>query len=77
MRHARRKALLIPAVALAVLAAPLAGCGSSEPPKVAGTTTEGKAAEPATLQIVKWPELERAIAAHKGKVVVIDIWAEY
>ena len=29
MRHARRKALLIPAVALIVLAVPLAGCGSS------------------------------------------------
>jgi len=29
MRHARRKGLLVPAVALVVLAAPLAGCGSS------------------------------------------------
>jgi uncharacterized protein YecT (DUF1311 family) len=29
MRHARRKALLVPAVALVVLAVPLAGCGSS------------------------------------------------
>lgn len=29
MRHARRKALLVPAVALVVLALPLAGCGSS------------------------------------------------
>jgi len=29
MRHARRKALLVPAVALVVLAIPLAGCGSS------------------------------------------------
>ena len=60
-----------------LLLAGVAGCGSSERPKVAGTTTERKAAEPATLQIVKWPELERAIAAHKGKVVVVDIWAEY
>ncbi len=29
MRHARRKALLVPAVAMVVLAVPLAGCGSS------------------------------------------------
>ena len=29
MRHKRRKALLVPAVALVVLAVPLAGCGSS------------------------------------------------
>jgi uncharacterized protein YecT (DUF1311 family) len=29
MRHARRKTLLVPAVALVVLAVPLAGCGSS------------------------------------------------
>jgi uncharacterized protein YecT (DUF1311 family) len=29
MRHAQRKALLVPAVALVVLAVPLAGCGSS------------------------------------------------
>jgi len=32
VRHARRKALLVPAVALVVLAAPLAGCGSSGSP---------------------------------------------
>jgi hypothetical protein len=31
----------------------------------------------ATLQVVKWPELEKAIASHKGKVVVLDVWAEY
>src|SRR6185369_5159924 len=29
MRHTRRKALLVPAVALVVLGVPLAGCGSS------------------------------------------------
>jgi hypothetical protein len=29
------------------------------------------------LEVVNWPQLERAIAAHKGKVVVIDVWAEY
>jgi thiol-disulfide isomerase/thioredoxin len=29
------------------------------------------------LTVVKWPELEKAIASHKGKVVVIDMWADY
>ena len=29
------------------------------------------------LRVVKWPELAKAIASHKGKVVVVDIWAEY
>jgi len=30
-----------------------------------------------TLTAVKWPKLEEAIAAHKGKVVVIDFWADF
>jgi thiol-disulfide isomerase/thioredoxin len=29
------------------------------------------------LNSVKWPELEKAIAAQKGKVVVIDVWADF
>jgi len=29
------------------------------------------------LEIVKWQALEKTIASHKGKVVVIDIWADY
>jgi thiol-disulfide isomerase/thioredoxin len=29
------------------------------------------------LDVVKWPGLEKAIAAHKGKVVLIDIWADF
>lgn len=37
------------------------------------------AADPPTvkLEVIKWPALEKAIAAHKGKVVVLDIWADY
>ena len=27
--------------------------------------------------VVKWPEMEKAIAANKGKVIVLDVWAEY
>ena len=29
------------------------------------------------LNTVKWPDLEKAIAARKGKVVVMDVWADY
>lgn len=67
-----------------LLLAGIAGCGLSQPPKVTSVTTteatppaEGKAAEPARLQVVKSSEVEKAIAAQKGKVVVVDIWAEY
>lgn len=42
--------------------------GCSSPPPAA---TEVK------IQSVKWPQLQSAIAAHKGKVVVIDLWAEF
>jgi hypothetical protein len=37
----------------------------------------GKAATEATLQLAKSADVEGAIAAQKGKVVVVDIWAEY
>jgi hypothetical protein len=68
---------------LAALAA--AGCAQNGPPKAETAAPTGPVAatppappEPAvTLQVVKWPELEKAIAAHKGKVVVLDVWAEY
>jgi hypothetical protein len=53
----------------------LAAC--SAPPQPS-TIVKAEAPEPAvTLQVVKWPELAKAIASHKGKVVVLDIWAEY
>src|SRR5438874_7926801 len=29
------------------------------------------------LEVVKWPGLEKVIASYKGKVVVIDIWADF
>ncbi len=29
------------------------------------------------LKIIKWPALEKAIGAHKGKVVVMDVWADF
>jgi thiol:disulfide interchange protein len=38
------------------------------------------AAEPnpgISVQTVKFPELVKAIQAHRGKVVVVDFWADY
>ena len=61
---------------LAALA--LAACSS--PPR--GDPTH--ADKPSTAQITevklttaKWPDLESAIAAHKGKVVVLDVWGTF
>jgi hypothetical protein len=65
----------------------VAAC-SSPPPKgdaVGGaapaTVTASKISEPVgrpvTITPVKWTELESAIAAHKGKVVVLDVWGEF
>jgi len=44
MRHARRGALLVPAMALAVVAVPLAGCGSSGSSSSPGTAASSGAA---------------------------------
>jgi len=51
----------IAAITLVVLLSQLA---DAQPPEV-------------KLEVVKWPGLEKAIAAHKGKVVLIDIWADF
>jgi thiol-disulfide isomerase/thioredoxin len=29
------------------------------------------------LEVVKWPGLEKTLSGHKGKVVVIDLWADF
>jgi hypothetical protein len=65
----------------------VAACSSTVPPnsppissnQPKSETAKSEAApEPAVaLQVVKWPELQKTIAAHKGKVVVLDVWAEY
>ena len=69
----------------ALFALAVAAC-SSPPPQVtlpaapkAAVVAQRDAAPAAevTLQVVKWLELEKAIASHKGKVVVLDVWAEY
>jgi hypothetical protein len=68
------------------VAVTVAAC-SSPPPKgdQAGgdkpiVTAVSKVAEKigeVTLTPVKWPELQAAIAAQKGKVVLLDIWGEF
>lgn len=67
--------------AAAVVALVFAACATNDPPKPAparGEAAQGATQEPeVALRVVKWPELEKAIAAHKGKVVVLDVWAEY
>lgn len=55
---------LVSAIAIAV-----AGFSFADAPK----SSDGDV----KLQIVKWPDFEKAIAAHKDKVVVIDLWADY
>jgi hypothetical protein len=54
----------------------LALTACSAPPSPTVVTAEVPEPE-VRLQVVKWPELAKAIASHKGKVVVLDIWAEY
>jgi len=70
-----------------VAAAAVAACSSPAPkgdqasgPASVGVTASKvstPAAAEATLTVVKWPELESAVAAHRGKVVVMDVWADY
>jgi hypothetical protein len=48
----------------------VAACSSPPPPAP-------PVASAVTLKVIKLPELERAIASHVGKVVVVDMWAEY
>jgi hypothetical protein len=71
-----------------LLAAVTVAACSSPPPKAdqgasetATSAVTSKPAEPTstgvTITAVKWPELQAAIAAQKGKVVVMDCWADY
>ena len=67
--------------AILVLAA---GCSKTDnPPANAGTNPDPAVKAPApppaevTLKPVKYKELTEAINAEKGKVVVVDVWANY
>lgn len=69
----------------------LAGCGKPTPPGAAPGTTAGKGDKPAdpaaetlpelkgdvSLTVATWDEVQEKIAAHKGKIVVIDIWSNW
>jgi hypothetical protein len=63
-----------------VFAMTIAACSS--PPhgdQASGAKPTGQTAKSAevTLTTVKWPELQSAIASHKGKVVVLDVWGTF
>lgn len=54
---------------LAIVSLTLTGAGSS----LAGEPT----GVPITLQLAKYSDLEKTIRGFKGKVVLVDFWAEY
>jgi len=67
-----------PALALALLAG-VSACGTPPPAAPTAVQVEKVSSDESqvALRVVKWPELEKAIASHTGKVVVVDIWAEW
>ncbi len=62
-RFVLRSLAMRSSMALVFVAAMFAACSTAE--------------RPVTMTPVKWPDLEKAIAAHKGKIVVLDLWAEF
>jgi uncharacterized protein YecT (DUF1311 family) len=82
MRHARRGALLVPAMALAVVTVPLAGCGSSGSSSSPGTAASSGAAAGGTASFVSIVEpfdpghpagTESAPASCGGQSTAIEI----
>jgi thiol-disulfide isomerase/thioredoxin len=60
----------------------LTGCMNQTSPTPSPKDIKGKApvympADEVALNVCKWADLEKAIAAHQGKVVVVDVWATY
>jgi thiol-disulfide isomerase/thioredoxin len=51
------------------------GCCSGE--EQAPCCSAGKAASAVELKTVEYDELQEAIRSHKGKVVVVDVWASW
>ena len=70
------------ALCIALLAA---GCdtGTTPPPVTSspsgGAGTDGDQHDSAAVQVrvASWEEVEQAIAAHQGKVVVLDVWSTW
>ena len=50
---------------------------AAERPSAQAPAAEAPADGAVTLEVVKLDDLRKAIESHKGKVVVLDVWAEY
>jgi hypothetical protein len=69
-------------VALLVLAAILAGCnndnkGHSEDKTGSRSSHDSAKGGDVKLETVKFDDLEKKIHEHKGKIVVVDVWASW
>ncbi|MFL5331331.1 MAG: hypothetical protein ACJ8C4_20785 [Gemmataceae bacterium] len=53
----------------------LVGCGG--PPASNAPQAKVPANSDVALRVVKWPEFETILAAQRGKILVLDIWADY
>jgi len=65
---------LVALPALAVFLSSPSPCCSEEGTKSTSTTPKGKTID---LKSVKYKQLGEAIRAHKGKIVVVDLWATW
>ena len=56
---------------------PANGPGSDPAQKTAddASTTSKQASEKTPLKVASWEEVQTAVASHKGKVVVLDLWS--
>jgi thiol-disulfide isomerase/thioredoxin len=64
-----------PRMAAALLVAPLLGFFALQTPKAAAP--DAPAEGPVALQEMKYDDLGKLIRSHKGKVIVVDFWADY
>lgn len=51
--------------------------GSAESKSTSASTQVENQEPKVDLALAAWPEVETAITAHKGKIVVLDIWSNY
>jgi thiol-disulfide isomerase/thioredoxin len=52
-------------------------CCDDNPPSQPATRTSQKPNDAIQLDVIKYPQLVEAVKAHKGKVVVVDVWATF
>jgi thiol:disulfide interchange protein len=66
----------------------VAGCQENRPAPLTRSAPEpaqvpdadgpaGDGASQVALQVASWEEVQAAVAAHRGKVVVLDLWATW